>query len=290
MRSLLLAVIMALVCVCTAGASVSAGATTCAVDFHVRASNLECVVEIPGTRVSLQGALSIAVHVSAGETSRFLYDATGRLVAAEVGGLRTSYEYDELGRLVRSVTSEGETTAYEYDALGRVTSAGSWRFAYSDQGIVRTVAPDGSTTDYTYDRHAAVTSVDAAGSTVRFVYGEQQRVTRIDASGETIAYDYDRNGQPVRRTGGGAAVAYSYDRRGELVRSVADTGEIVEYDYDGDDLVVFLLPQVGDEVTVSFEQGDISRPYLVGFLWSDSRGDRFSLTDRGRLLGCSRCP
>jgi hypothetical protein len=78
MRSLLLTVVIALVCVSTAGASVSAGATTCSVDFQVRASNLECVVEMPGARVSLQGALSIAVHVGAGEASRFSYDATGR--------------------------------------------------------------------------------------------------------------------------------------------------------------------------------------------------------------------
>lgn len=331
MRSLLLAVFVALVCVSIAGASVSAGATTCSVDFHAKASNLDCVVETSGARVTLQGALSISAFVRGGETSRFSYDAAGRLVAAEVGGSARSYEYDDLGRVVRSVTSEGETTSYEYDALGRVTSAGGWRFTYSDQGVTQAVDPGGATTTYTFDRHGGVTKVESAESTVSFVYGEQRRVVRIvDASGETTAYDYDQDGEPVRRTGGGAVVAYSYDRRGNLVRSAADSGETVEYDYDGrsllqvaagalttqfsydrsgrlaqvvdseegvthfsydaDGRVVSVLPDVGDEVTVGFEQGDLNRPYVVGFLWGDSRPDEFALTDRGRLRGCSLCP
>jgi len=30
----------------------------------------------------------------------------------------------------------------------------------------------------------------------------------------------------------------------------------------------FLMPEVGDEVLVSFEQGDINHPYIVGYLWN----------------------
>ena len=31
-------------------------------------------------------------------------------------------------------------------------------------------------------------------------------------------------------------------------------------------------PQPGDEVLVAFEQGDVSRPYVVGQLWTDASG------------------
>lgn len=30
----------------------------------------------------------------------------------------------------------------------------------------------------------------------------------------------------------------------------------------------FLMPEVGDEVLVAFEQGDFDHPYIVGFLWN----------------------
>ena len=30
----------------------------------------------------------------------------------------------------------------------------------------------------------------------------------------------------------------------------------------------FLMPEIDDEVLVSFEQGDINHPYIVGFLWN----------------------
>jgi uncharacterized protein involved in type VI secretion and phage assembly len=36
----------------------------------------------------------------------------------------------------------------------------------------------------------------------------------------------------------------------------------------GPDRGTFFLPEVGDEVLVAFEQGDIARPYVVGGLWN----------------------
>ena len=34
------------------------------------------------------------------------------------------------------------------------------------------------------------------------------------------------------------------------------------------ELGAFFMPQVGDEALVAFEQGQIDRPYVIGFLWS----------------------
>jgi YD repeat-containing protein len=143
-------------------------------------------------------------------------------------------------------------------------------------------------------------------------------------------YEYDRDGEPVRRTTSGEAVAYSYDRRGNLLRSSSDTGEAVEYTYggrsllqvtsaglkdrfsydtagllvkavgpagrttdfayDGDGRLIAVAPEVGDDVLISFEQGDVNQPVAVGYLWGDERGNNFTLTSRGKLKTCSRCP
>jgi YD repeat-containing protein len=316
MRFLLLMVLTALGSVPGAAASVTVNATSCAIDFNSRSSNLECVVAAGDVNVDLHGGLSIVVPVTGGEEARFAYDSAGLLVSATVGQATTAFLYDETGRLLRS----GENR-YAYDSLGRVTAAGDWRFAYGDLGLVQAVAPDGSTTRYTYDKHADVTSVDS----VSFLHGEQRRVVRIVEPGNTTEYDYDKDGEPVRRTSNGGVVAYSYDRRGNLVRSASDGGETTEYDYggrsllrvvtggdttrfsydsagtlvtagrtqfayDGDGRLLAVVPEVGDEVVVSFEHGDLSRPIVVGYLWGDSPGDSFTLSDRGKLTTCSRCP
>ena len=49
-------------------------------------------------------------------------------------------------------------------------------------------------------------------------------------------------------------------------------------------------PDAGDEVVMIFEHGDLNRPVSVGYLWGDSRGDSFTVGDRGKLKTCSRCP
>jgi YD repeat-containing protein len=315
MRFLLLVVLMVLGSVPGAAASVTAGVTSCAVDFNARVGNLDCVVAAGDVQVDLQGGLSIAVPVAGGEQVHFAYDAAGELVSATVDEATTAYQYDDTGRLLRS----GETR-YAYDALGRVTAAGDWRFAYGDLGLVQVVAPDGSTTRYSYDKYVDVTSIDS----VSFLYGAQRRVLSINESGETTDYEYDKDGEPVRRTSGDV-VAYSYDRRGNLVGSVSDSGETIDYEYsgrsllravaagpatrfsydaagrlvsangtqfayDGDGRLLAVVPEIGDEVVVSFEHGDLSRPIVVGYLWGDSHGDSFTLSDRGKLKTCSRCP
>ncbi len=325
MRSLLLLMLVASAWIPGAAASVTAGSTACALDFNSRTKNLECLVAAGDVRVDLHGGLAIAVPVAGGQAARFAYDSAGRLVSATVGDETTPFQYDDAGHLIR-----GGDVTYAYDSLGRVTSAGAWSFAYGDLGLIRAVRPDGSTMQYTYERHGAVTGVDAGTDTLRIVYGEQQRVIAIDASGEVTRYEYDRDGEPVRRTTSGEAVVYSYDRRGNLVRSNSDTGQTVEYTYGGrallqvtsaglttrfsydtagllvkaadpdgratdftyggDGHLLAVLPEAGDEVVVIFEPGDINQPVSVGYLWGDSRGDRFTLSDRGKLKTCARCP
>ena len=48
---------------------------------------------------------------------------------------------------------------------------------------------------------------------------------------------------------------------------------------DGKKFGTFFLPEVGDEVLVAFERGDIRFPYVVGSLWN---GDQQATDDQRR--------
>lgn len=319
-----------LACAGAGRAAVSTDATTCAIGFQVRVSNLDCAVSGPAIGVTLDGRISERVLVRGGETARFSYDTLGRPVAVDLGGQTTSYVYDDAGRLVRGAASGVPPIDYAYDAAGRLISAGDWKFGYSDQGLVRAVAPDGSATEYTYDSQGELLTANAGSDIARFAYGSQRRVIRVATASETIDYSYDRAGEPVARTDGSTTTQYQYDRQRNLSRSADDSGTTVQFDYDGDGsllqvstggvatsfayaangqlveargpsgdtsafvylggLLAAVAPDVGDEVVVSFEQGEIGKPYVVGYLYSDAAGNSFRLSVHGRLSGCNRCP
>jgi YD repeat-containing protein len=92
-------------------------------------------------------------------TTRY-FDAAGRLVQlVEVtsgGNIITNYEYDRLGRLVKTTDHAGNEFRAEYDSLDRK---------------VRSIDPDMGTWTYVYDDAGRMTEqVDARGNKVQFVY------------------------------------------------------------------------------------------------------------------------
>jgi len=50
----------------------------------------------------------------------------------------------------------------------------------------------------------------------------------------------------------------------------------------GQNYGAFFMPQVNDEVLVSFDQGDVSHPYIIGFCWSQADTPPFSATQTMR--------
>ncbi|HEY3051089.1 MAG TPA: phage baseplate assembly protein V [Gaiellaceae bacterium] len=310
-----------------AGSAVRIGGTECSVDFQARNGNLGCSLAIAGGRLAVDGSPTVTTAVPGGAIARFGYDAPGRLVRADVDGRSTSYGYDEEGRIAALVGPSGETTSYDYDALNRVVAAGGSQFEYSASGLTRAFG-DGLEAEYTYDGRGNLVAAHGNESEARFAYDSHRRVTLADAVGETTVYDYD-DGDLVRRIDNGEVTAYSYDRRGSLLRAsgaqvvdfsydadrsvlhvssggavtsfgydragrlarISDSqGGVTELGYDDAGRLDLVIPAIGDEVVIGFEQGDIDRPLVVGALWSDARGESFSLSLRGRIETCSACP
>jgi len=299
-------------------------ATSCSVDFRARNANLDCALTIPGGTLTLAGSFAITADARGGDRTAFSYDSLGRLVAA--GG--TSYTYGDDGRLAAASGPDGLVT-YSYDSLGQVVGAGDARFVYGDLGLSRAVEGDGSTVDYTHDSAGNVVTADAGTSTGRFAYDAHGLVTRADVDGSTTEYRYDDAGQPVLRVAdgqttqytyngrrrlvrsvGGETVAYSYDASGSLL-AVADTAGVTRFTYDrggrltaitepdgaltsfvynSAGLLSLVLPGVGDDVLVDFLEGDPDQPIVTGAVYTNDRGERFTLNLRGRLSTCSTCP
>jgi YD repeat-containing protein len=282
---------------------------------------------MPGGALSLSGAPTITTRVAGGEAALFRYDAFGRLVAADVGGRLTSYGYDDAGRLSVLVDPSGETR-YAYDALGRVVAAGGVSFAYSENGLTRATEANGDVVDYTYDSHGNLLSFNQGDSSGRFTYDGQRRVTLVETTavrtvydydgrrvirrvqegevteytydqrgnlvrsvdGQAVDYDYGSDGSLVRTSSAGAVTTFSYDRGGRLTAITGPDGGVTEFAYNDAGLVAAVTPEVGDEVLVGFEHGDLSAPVIVGYLWSEDGGPSVSISSRGRLRTCSACP
>lgn len=143
---------------------------------------------------------------------------TGLQVALVRGGLRQNFAWDLLGRLRKLKNPWGHETEHEYDGLGR---------------LLRSISSDGLLVDLTYDKmNRPVATRDSLGrgsSTLFDDFGEVLEET--DAEGHTIrCLERDKNGNPTRiqQRDGTVWQFLDYDALGRwgrsLARSVARTG------------------------------------------------------------------
>lgn len=169
-------------------------------------------------------------------TITYAYDTLGNVIeqrrpGATLTGVTTVYEYDAVGRLVKSITPRAgntypstynDTMSYTYDAVGNRLSLTS-------------VTSAGTNTDtYTYDQANRVTKV-TRGSTVtqRYVYDGNGQLILIDGYDgqdnkvENVRYEYDTFGRLVKVASGTTVTTYGYDGDGRrLFRKTLDRSEV----------------------------------------------------------------
>jgi|tagenome__1003787_1003787.scaffolds.fasta_scaffold20988994_6 RHS repeat-associated protein len=156
-----------------------------------------------GNRTSLTDAL--------GRTTSYGYDADNRLIAIQYSDGTTpnvAYSYTADGQRASMADGTG-TTSYSYDGLDR---------------LIKTVDGSGASVQYAYDRSGNLTQLTyPSGQAVTRTYdGAAQLASLTDWLGHTFTFGYDADGNlTTQNYPNGVAAAAAYDPADQLT-SIAD--------------------------------------------------------------------
>lgn len=210
-----------------------------------------------------------------GHETTFSYDPNGNRTSqtvrrtnaqAQSESITTSYEYDKLNRLRKTIFADGSATQVDYNSIGQQSATMDQlghrtEFTYDEMGrLTRTGYPDGTHEETTYDAEGhRLTSRDRADHVTSYAYDELGRLTKTtfadatfmrtaydaagrvlsttDARGNTTSYEYDPNcGCSARRSriidALGHVTAFSYDGNGSEISMTDALGRTTTYEYD----------------------------------------------------------
>ena len=168
-----------------------------------------------------------------GEETRYSYDATGRRIKTESSTLKTVYEYDSVGNLIRQLT-EGDSNvsfSYSHNKNGYITKE------------IRTENGEDIESNYTYDALGQLTAfAQSTGYGERYTYDVAGNMTQKAITPEnqnapvTLKMKYNKGNQLTEMLNGRDRISYSYDPNGSMVQKVLNSrkyGTLTDsYTYD----------------------------------------------------------
>ncbi len=229
-----------------------------------------------------RGHLERAAGHRAGATTRYAYDAAGRLATRTwAHGVVTTYSYDGWNNLTNTVYSDGTpTVSLMYDALGRQTNAvdaaGTTKLTYDAYGALKREKVSGlysKTLQRHYDDFGRGTGYTIDGTRMTVVEYEEDsgRIHRIKSGGVWLSNRY-LAGSDLRdriKYGSSGYTYYTYEDSRDLLAQVrSDFGgdTISQYDYANDALG---------------RRTEIARS---GTAMSETRTDAYGYNDRNELI------
>jgi len=189
-------------------------------------------------------------------------DAAGRLLVKTLpDGIKVTYQYDRLGRLVGVDDGQQHPLAFEYDRQDRLITEhqgwGTLRYRYDACGqLKRMRLPDNSVLDYRHAKGGALTDIDLNGTPLtRHVYQsgrERQRQQGLLLS----EYTYDDQGRLLAHAVGHQRDAlyrrdYAYSANGNLAHIADSRHGQRTYAYDALDRLI-RVRHSRDELPESF--------------------------------------
>ena len=245
-----------------------------------------------------------------GRSVSYEYSAAGDLVkVTDVGGEDTTFgymnhylteitdprgvkavrnEYDDEGRLSRSIDADGNAVTYEHDIDGReeiVTdrNGGVTRYIYDNAGnIVSVTDPMGNTEKRSYDENGNVLTVtDALGNTQEFTYDENGNVlTAKNAAGVVTANTYNSKGEVTSvEFMGMTALTNEYDDKGNITSMTDIMGNTSNMTYSGSKLTS-MSDSIGEVINITYDGS--GNP--VSIIDGSGAVTKMTYDDKGRCL------
>ncbi|AFZ10490.1 Rhs family protein (plasmid) [Oscillatoria nigro-viridis PCC 7112] len=234
------------------------------------AGNVQSVTDFNGNTITYgydaENRLTNKQFSVSGESPvTFTYTSGGQIKTVVKGQETTTFNYDELGRLVSRIDPDGPylasgaTIEYGYDAAGNRTSvrtpAGLTQYEYDEQNrLEKVIDPDLAQTKYFYDAEGNLERTQLPNGVVESrTYDELNRLKLLT---------YQRNGATLQ------SFDYSLDPVGHRRVVTEQNGRKVEYEYDD-------LYRLRSE-TIFAPGGTVERTVSYGY---DAVGNRLSKTD-----------
>ncbi|WP_257123909.1 DUF6531 domain-containing protein [Rothia dentocariosa] len=217
-------------------------------------------------------------------TTRYSYDADGRLTERNLPGMSEKITYDANSRVVSVIGGSGGDVFYTYDACGRVRS-------------IRDAA--WGTRKFSYDAAGQVTEVtNGLGGVTRYTYDEAGNVTKVtDPAGRITTYEYDVLGNMVKTTDpAGAITLYEYDAAGRVLRVVDAAQKVQAWGYDSSGAACAYSVDGTEQLRVDRDNRTRSvtvTDYAAGIPADDRDGNlpwvsRYELDRLGRITSVAR--
>lgn len=204
-------------------------------------------------------------------------------------GIKTKYDYDNKGNLVRTTQAQGtgeeRVTDYELDATGRPTRV-------TRKGRTE---PNGSTTpdavwQISYDAAGQISqTTDPEGHVRRYVYSRLGALVRYtDPRGHSTSYETDAQGNLTKATHAlGQVRTYAYDAAGNLTTATDARGKATLAQYDALNRRARITNAVGGQYQLQYDtQGQPVKETDEDGRITTARYDTFlRLIEQGDALG-----
>ena len=220
------------------------------VNVYTREGLVDYVItDLDGNLLTLddQSASKRNIYDSHGRHTGTLLDRDGDFTSTSDQAV-TQFEYDKLGRVIKTVYADGTSTSSTYDELGRKTSetdqlGNTTYFEYDEKGrLVAVVLPKVKhpSTDqmvhvryeYDYDRNG--NQIGLRDNIFQLNASDPSSIVKDDARETTFTFNW-QNKQTSRILPDGSTEYFHYNNKGQLVRHISFEGRVTVYEYDSYD-------------------------------------------------------